>query len=225
MTKRVVFQLRDHENKSITASGGAVHVATANSPAKATLYDSSGASLANPVALTNGGAEFYVADSITAVDLYIAAPGGQFLVREDVTPAIHNFTVDTSERYQVYKIPFASADSTAATEKDTGFNLPATAQVLPLLGGAGITVTTAATAGAKTIDVGTLSSESGGDANGFLAAVSTAALGKVVGTNGALFVTNAPALTDAATAKSISYTTGAADAGVAGFIILPVILE
>jgi hypothetical protein len=223
--KRIHFQLVDMEGKSITASGGVVHVATADSPAKATLYDADGASLANPVSLTNGSAEFFVADSISTVDLYIQAPGYQFIVKAGVVPANHNFKVDTSELYQIYKIPFASADSTAATEKDTGFNLPAFGQVLPLLGGAGITVTTAATAGAKTIDVGTLSTESGGDANGFLAAVSTAALGKVVGTNGALFVSNAPAITGAATAKSISYTTGAADAGVAGFAILPVILE
>jgi hypothetical protein len=223
--KRINFQLVDLDDKSITATGGAVHVATAGSPAKATLTDKDGAALANPVSLSNGAAEFYVADSVSTVDLYIQAPAFQFIVKAGVVPASHNFKVDLSERYQIYKIPFASADSVAATEKDTGFNLPTTGQVLPLLGGAGITVTTAATAGAKTIDVGTLTGETGADPNGLLAAVSTAATGKVVGTNGALYVAAAPALTDAAAAKSISYTTGAADAGVAGFIVLPVILE
>lgn len=223
--KRIIFQLSDQEAKSISATGGVVHVATADSPAKATLYDADGASLANPVSLTNGGVEFYVADTIDTVDLYIQAPAGQFLVKDGVAPGKHNFKVDTSERYQVYKIPFASADSTAATEQTTGFSLPATGQVLPLLGGAGITVTTAATAGAKTVDVGTLTGETGADPNGLLAAVSTAATGKVVGTNGALYASNAPYLTDSVAAKTISYTTGAADAGVAGFIVLPVILE
>lgn len=223
--KRIKFQLADIEEKSILTAGGAVHVATAGSPAKATLYDDTGAAKANPVVLSNGGAEFYVADSVSTVDLYIQAPGYQFLVKAGVTPANHTFKVDTSERYQIYKIPFASADSTAATEKDTGFDLPTKGRVLPLLGGAGIEVTTAATAGAKTIDVGTLTGETGADPNGLLAAVSTAATGQIVGTNGALYVAAAPALTDAAAAKSLSYTTGAADAGVAGFIVLPVILE
>ena len=223
--KRIHFQLVDLEGKSITDTGGAVHVATAGSPAKATLTDKDGASLANPVSLTNGAAEFYVADSVSTVDLYIQAPGYQFIVKAGIAPANHNFKIDTNERYQIYKIPFASADSVAATEKDTGFNLPTKGRVLPLLAGAGIEVTTAATAGAKTIDVGTLTGETGADPNGLLAGVSTAATGQIVGTNGALYVAGAPALTDAAAAKSLSYTTGAADAGVAGFIVLPVILE
>lgn len=223
--KRISFQLVDMEAKSITSAGGVVHVATAGSPAKATLTDKDGVALANPVSLTNGGAEFYVADSVSTVDVYIQAPGHQFVVKTGLVPANHNLKVDLSERYQIYKIPFASADSVAATEKSTGFRLPDFGQVLPLLGGAGITVTTAATAGAKTVAVGTLSTEAGGSANGFITAISTAALGKVVGANGALFVANAPAITGAATAKTISYTTGAADAGVAGFAILPVILE
>lgn len=224
--KRIHFQLVDLEGKSITDAGGAVHVATAGSPAKATLTDKDGAALANPVSLTNGAAEFYVADSVSTVDLYIQAPGFQFIVKAGIAPANHNFKVDTTERYQVYKIPFSIADSVAATEKDTGFNLPTRAQVLPLLGGAGLTITTAETAGAKTMMVGTLSTETGGDADGLLAAtISTAATGKVVGINGALYVSNAPALTDANVAKSISYTLVTASVAAAGFIVLPVILE
>lgn len=226
--KRIIFQLSDQEAKSISATGGVVHVATADSPAKATLYDADGASLANPVSLTNGGVEFYVADTIDTVDLYIQAPAGQFLVKEGVAPGKHNFKVDTSERYQVYKIPFSIADSVAATEKDTGFDFPANAQVLPLLGGAGILVTTAETAGAKTIDIGTgeaVPVEVGGDANGLLAGVSTAATGQVVGTNGALYASNAPYLTSSVAAKSITYTLVTASVAAAGFAILPVVLN
>jgi hypothetical protein len=64
-------------------------------------------------------------------------------------------------------------------EKDTGFNLPSNGIVL----GCFLDVDTAETTGTtKTIDVGMLSSESGGDADGFLDGVSTATAGAVKGT-------------------------------------------
>lgn len=63
-------------------------------------------------------------------------------------------------------------------ENSTGWSLPAKA----IVHGVFLVVTTAeATGTTKTIDVGTLSSASG-DANGYLAAVSTATLGLVKGT-------------------------------------------
>jgi len=41
-----------------------------------------------------------------------------------------NLLVNTDMKHQLYEIPFAAADLTATTETDTGFNLPAHAQVL-----------------------------------------------------------------------------------------------
>lgn len=61
-----------------------------------------------------------------------------------------------------------------ASETDTGFDLPAGAVII---GMPFIEVTTAVASG--TIDVGILSSESGGDADGFLDAVSCATAGKI----------------------------------------------
>ena len=67
---------------------------------------------------------------------------------------------------------------TTAAETDTGWDLPAGSFVMDAF----IKVITAeATESTKTIEVGLLSSESGGDADGFLDAVSVAATGLVKG--------------------------------------------
>jgi hypothetical protein len=64
-------------------------------------------------------------------------------------------------------------------ENDTAWDLPAKAVVLDVL----VEVTTAeATAATKTIDIGLLSSETGGDADGFVDGISTAATGVFRGT-------------------------------------------
>lgn len=72
---------------------------------------------------------------------------------------------------QIKKIPITTLTD---AEIDTGWDLPAKAIVLNVW----VDVTTAeATAIDKTMDVGLLSSETGGDADGFLDGVSTAATG------------------------------------------------
>lgn len=223
---RVNFQLHDHDNVAISSSGGQVQVNTAGSAAKATLYDKNGVAASNPVALTAGGAEFYVASTIATVDLYIQAPHGQFAVKKSVAVGgAYEYEVDTDRKDQVFVIPFSYADSVAATEKSTGFRLPAYSQVLGRLSGCGIRVTTADAT--ETIDVGTLESggAGGGDANGFNAAAVLDNAAQLIGTNGALFSTNAPYLADVATEKLISYTLTAGSDTAAGFIILPVVLE
>jgi hypothetical protein len=130
------------------------------------------------------------------------------------------------------KIPFTNS---ATVEVDTGFDLPAGV----LVTGAMVQVTTAVAA--STIDVGILSTESGGDADGFLDGVSCATAGFVVNTMqnttdasntlGALisdtiksadssaiyYRAPVPLLTDG-TAKSITYTTN--DKAIAGYIYL-----
>lgn len=64
------------------------------------------------------------------------------------------------------------------TEQDTGWNLPTKGLVLDVI----VDVTTAeASVGSKTLDVGLLTSEGGGDPDGFLDGVSVAATGGVAG--------------------------------------------
>lgn len=209
---------------AIMSSGGVCYVAKAGLPDKETLYsDANGTSLSNPIALTSGLIDFYTVSTDASVDLYILGPSGHFMVVTGVTPSGPNeLTLPTNSRRQVMKIPFNIGDTTANTETDTKFALPAEAMILDRLHGCSVNVKAAdSSGGSKTISVGTLSSQSGGVANGLINASSTAATGQVIGTNGSLFSTNAPAAMDANTAKNISYTLSASATAVKGFINLP----
>lgn len=122
----------------------------------------------------------------------------------------------------VIKISVAAADFADNTEVDLGVDVPSDA----LVEYAYINVTTAeATATTKTLDVGLLSSESGGDADGFLDGVSVASAVPAIptlvnggNTLGALLrvasgVTAGdnsyePHSTESVTAKSVSATFG-----------------
>jgi len=222
----------------ITAAGGVCYVAKSGDAQKETLLKKDGTAQANPVSMTNGGAEFYVANTVNAVDLYIMAPGGQFLVKTGVVPGSggYDFAVDTQQLNQVAKIPFSIADTTAATETDTGFDFPLYAAVLPT---PLVRITTADAA--ITLEAGLKSSETAGDADGFIDAVSCATVGLVRATIanagntlGALFEVqdsvNAGDLTHEAhvitgsNAVSITYTLLAAADTAEGFLILPYIL-
>lgn len=219
------IQLKDRATgATIITAGGLCYVAVAGAANKATLFDKTGAALANPLIPTRGFINFFTADTVASVDLYIQAPGGQFVVAAGVVASGNNeIVVDTLNRRQIYKIPFSIADCVAATEKDTGFILPL-GYVLNRLHGCGLQMTVLETTGAKTMLVGTLSSQAGGSANGFINASSTAALGQVIGTDGGSFSTNAPYATDSQTAKNVSYTLVTASVTAAGFINLPVVL-
>lgn len=222
--RRWAIQLKDgFTQQNIIAAGGTVHVATAGSPDKATLYDSAGAALSNPITPTRGLFEFYVVDTVASVDLYIQAPTGQFVVQYAVTPSGPNeISMGSSKREQTYIIPFSITDATANTEKDTGFDLPAQAIVLDRLHGLGVRVSTLDSG--QNILFGILSSESGGDADGFSTNVSLTTAVLKIAVNGALFSSNAPHMSDAITGKSISYTLDTSTDTGKGFIIMPVVL-
>jgi hypothetical protein len=73
-------------------------------------------------------------------------------------------------------VPFYFGDVTVAAETDTGLDFTAGQIVLPWP-----TVRTTVADATETIDVGLLSSESGGDADGLLALASVGAVGSVIG--------------------------------------------
>lgn len=162
------FQLKRADNGvSILTSGGVALITATGSPDEATLYDPANGyiALANPISLTYGSGKFAVLDTLGNVDIYIMGPEGDFVVVENVVPGeIAEVLVDYQKRVQQLKLPYSVAQATAATEYDTGFDLPVGAVVQPI--GAGLRVHTADAT--ETIDVGLLSSESGGDANGFI---------------------------------------------------------
>lgn len=217
------IQLKDaHSGEAIITAGGVCYVSAGpNDPAKATLYDKDGASLSNPVALTRGNINFFVADTVDSVDLFIQAPGGQFLVVNAVKPSGPNeVLVDTARPHQVMIIPFAQGDFTANTETDTGFDEPANALFLADSTSTIIRLTTADDS--ETIDVGTATAESG-DPNGFLSAAVLTTIGIVrdESTVGALLVT---LLGHISTSKSIVITTSAGSDTGEGYIHLPYLL-
>jgi hypothetical protein len=227
------IQLKDRATgETIITAGGKVYVAANGDAAKATLYDKDGASLSNPVTPTRGFINFFAADTVEMVDLYVQAPGGEFVVRKNVKPSGPNeIAVDTDQRVQSMVIPFAIGDTSAATETSTGFAIPAKAQILPH--GLGIDVLT--TDDTEDIDVGTLSSDSG-DADGFMDSVSVAtagfvkptllASGDTMGTllsvlDSANSGDDAPEGDVSMQGKTITYTLSAGSDTAKGFIHLP----
>lgn len=214
---------------SIIDAGGMVLVTLTGSYAPATLVDINSNAIANPVPLTLGSAQFYMALlAAPNVDLYVMAPNGQFAVLYNVGPdAINEVPIDRSQVLNVARIPFTFAQGPAGTEFNTGIVMPANSVVLPDVG---VLVTTAETAGAKTMSVGLLSSQSGGNATGYINAISTANLGylpaqsQATTTRGALIgagTLDKGNSLDIQTAKNISFTIVAASVAVAGQIILP----
>ena len=161
--------------ESITASGGQAVVMSNGAPDLVTLYNpaSDYASLAQGVALSRGRLRFATLDTVEAVDVGVMLPGGQFEFIAGVKPKSKTqYLVDLGRKHQLLKVGFSYA-SGAATEVDTLIDFPTNAMIQ----GAGALVT--ALDATETIDIGLLSSESGGDADGFAALLSVAALGAV----------------------------------------------
>lgn len=121
-----------------------------------------------------------------------------------------------------YVVPVSAPAN--GSETDTSYDLPADGVVLDCY----LIVDTAeATGGTKTLNVGLLSSESGGDADGFMVGVSCAATGYVITTlasagqtrgalltadeSGAGVLVPEPHSLASVTAKSVSITAGSAD--------------
>jgi hypothetical protein len=210
------------DGTTVIGSGGNVFVTKAGSPDKATLFDKTGASQANPFAPTRGFVNFFVADTVASVDLYVQAPGGQFTIMKGVVASgLNEIMIDLDRKEFLYEIPFSIADTAAATETATGFVVPDPAMVLDRLHGAGLNVT--AIHAAKTVDVGTAeASAAGGDADTFIAASSVGTLGLVVGTNGDAYSTNAPYISTSQGNANIVYTLSSATTTAKGFALLPV---
>lgn len=231
----VNFQLCDMDGKAILASGGMAQVCINGSPDKVSaVYDASQVATTNPVALSRGMLYFEVAKSVTVVDIYLATPTGQFLVLKNVVPGDRSVVkYEPKDNESTWVIPFSHADSTAATEKDTGFDLPSGALVDPFPGIEVVDVDAT-----ETIDCGILSTEPSGDANGFIAAADVATAGsvRISVANGALtlgallFVQDSVNAGDEApaphvvlsTSRSVSYTTTAGSDTCSGFFHLTV---
>lgn len=228
------FQLKLRDPRTGLAMNGsgwafvcAANDATQQATVNATTFVANTAGA--PIAFTNGVISFAVVDTVTSVDVYVLTAEGRFVELLGAKPGTQaELNVPTWDRNSVLKIPFSATDSTAATEKDTGIDLPANCVVLPDVG---ILVTTIDAT--EDITFGLLSSESGGDADGFGVALSVATAGLVMAksattaTRGALIgagTLDRGHASNAVTAKSISYTLSTGSDTAEGFLLLPLIL-
>jgi hypothetical protein len=233
------LQLKDvFKQVNINDSGAVAFICNAGTPVLATLLDKYGNALANPLQLTSGTLEFYISESnATApgnVDIYGMTAKGHWFEYLGVSPSGPNeININTSIKRMRMKIPFAIGNTgpagacVAATEFKIGLAMPSQAALLDRLHGLGALCTTIQSG--KTLSFGILSTETGGAATGFINASSIAPTAPalfVIGTNGALFSTNAPYPGDsetggAANGLDLSLTLSSGTTTGQGFILAP----
>lgn len=184
MTSLVNFEieLKDRFGGAITATGGKFIVALTGAYVNATLYNvDTGAALSQPVALSRGRARFAIDTGVVGqttppgVDVFGVAPSGHGFQLYNAKPGSPNIVrIDLQNPNSMIVAPFSYA-SGAATEVDTGLDFKTGTFIMPLTW-----LDVKAVDAAITMEVGLLSSESGGDADGLLDAISVAALGPVL---------------------------------------------
>lgn len=224
MSRHYKNALYDIATGESVSTGGTVVVCTAGSPAKATLVDENGASLSNPVTISEGVFEFYTADGVESVDIYGLAGNGVFFKRSGVGQGSAGaIMIEVGKTDNVLVAPFHPDDYTANTETDSGFDLSTN---MVITGFPALKVATIDTS--ETIDVGT-DAGGGNDPNGFIAALSVATAGVFEASNatgddnlGALLLEDALQHDYAiATAADLTYTLSAGSDTAAGYIYLP----
>lgn len=229
--------------KGTFGTGGKAIVCLAGTYTLATLYnpDNDYAALSQPVSLSRGKLRFAIATGVSgqttqpAVDVYGTAPGGQAFQRYNVaTASPPEININSGILNQHMVVPFSFAQGTPASVVDLGLDFPARSVIQPF---PSIDVVTLESA--KTLDVGLLASESGGDEDGFIVAISLAAAGAIVpkwvatSTVGALLLvstaTTPAVLTERhhpiASAVSLTWTISAASVAAKGRIIVPYVIN
>lgn len=155
-------------------SGALVFVYDAGTKTLSTLYaNGNRGTLANPITraqfLADGLIKFW--SGSTSHDIFIANDDGSLGHYAAVTPSTHilGLNRDGVDKCMVFPMVF----NAGGTEVDTGLDLPVKAQVYDV----GVEVITVDAT--ETVDLGLLSSETAGDADGFIAALSVAVAGFV----------------------------------------------
>ena len=190
------FQLWDAQRKiSIDDDSAQLLVLTAGAPTAPVIYsDDKGSSVSNavrtPRSFVNGACRFWTNRDVTSVDLSLLTAKGEAYFFEDVAYSCHRLDVNPFERDHMLVVPFGAS---SASEVDTGIDLPANL----LVKDAFIKVTT--TDATETLDVGILSSESGGDADGFVLLTDVATAG---------YVNQFPVVTGGTTIDYVVHTSG-----------------
>lgn len=162
---------KETSSDSVVESGVLAFVYTAGTKTLATIYkNSQRTALANPITrasfASSRGVNFY--GTANSYDIYVAHSDGTVGYFPGVTYSQHSVSIDRAQAAKHLVIPFGVSDN---AEVDTGIDLPYGA----LVHDAFVNVVTIDAD--ETINVGLLSSETAGDADAFLAAVSVATQG------------------------------------------------
>ncbi len=148
----------------IYAAGTRSTITTGASSQAYTVYTNPGisSSKTNPTtANANGVFTFYTAASVTSVDAVCYTTSGQWGEFNSLTPTDHTLILKRSP--EVYHLRIAFSQN--ASETDTGVDLPHGAQIEDVM------IETRTLVASGTIDVGLLSTETYGDADGFCDAI------------------------------------------------------
>ena len=166
--------LNTRTRQAIDDDAGVCNVLVAGSPVEVTIYsDAAGqVTASNPLTFTNGVVSFWTADTVTSVDLSIMTSTGFAAFVTGLEESQHRVDINPEARTQTLVVPFAPSNN---VETDTGFDFPANCLLSPY--GTHLRVITVDAT--EDINVGILSSESGGDADGFIAIGSVATAGIV----------------------------------------------
>ena len=166
------------------------------------------------VDLVNGMARFAVDDDVLAIDVFGIAPTGHSWQALGIGGGFAQVRIDTNRMFgQSLVVPFDAGDVakwTLAAETDSGIDMPYNVAVAR----AGY-VNVLEIDDGETIDLGLLSSEADGDADGLMNAVSIGTLGLVVD-DGAPTLAKTPN----AGAKSVSMTISAGSDTGRGYVVL-----
>ncbi len=151
--------------ESIDDDSGQLLPMTAGAPTAPAIYsDDKGTAVSSPIitprTFSNGRVRFWTARSVTTLDLVVMTAKGEAYFLEDVPYSRHRILVNASTRQHVLVVPIGAS---SAAEVDTGLDLPVANLIVT---DAFLRVT--AIDATETLEVGILSSESGGDADGFL---------------------------------------------------------
>lgn len=164
--------VKDARTQEAITSGCFVFVYQAGTKTLATLYKNAArTTLANPITRTQFGTDqqiqFYTAE--TSVDITVNDDKGNIAVLTGITPNDHTVFIN---RNGVDKCFIAAwVFNAGGTEVDTGLDFPLNVAVTDMI------VEVVTTDATETIDVGILSSETNGDADGLVKACSIATAG------------------------------------------------
>lgn len=163
--------LADSTGKVIVLNPGSPTSPTVFSDAQATALGLTGGLAV--VSFQNGAVRFYTLDTVTSIDLTGVTADGRAIGIQGLTPnAQHVIPINPLSSQQLLAVPFGASN---AVETDTGLDLPAGCVLHP----SSVFLRVTSADATETIDIGLLSSESGGDADGLVALATVATAGWV----------------------------------------------